>query len=472
MKKTFLYFGGHAPKITSRRFRLGGENNFRTTAYKEDGKTPEEIEAEKKERKKAVDAAEKAWKDCPVDKPENVVKSMGLHAAFLKAQGEEQVKNYEEKMAAIEAAAKEVKEAKDADALKLKEVSERLEATISALDIVQVRMKGGKAPTDQRQRSFNENLGEVIEKHADAIKNFKKGSPELVMEMKAVGDMSIGANFPDAAGLYRDVRGPMIQTPYDRVWLGDLLPSGTSQGTSITYPKENGGEGGVAPWLDPTQDKAQIDYDLTSQSAYFKWLAGTLIIAREMLDDIPFLLSYLQNKMLISLKTAENAFILNGTADANPATGLLAAATAYNGAYTAAVDRVIDSGWGQIVEDTFDFYNPTHTILTPRDSVAIGLNKATGSGEYDLPNGSVAFANGQLQIGGIVGVKTTQIGTGNFLTFDKNATMFVKRMQPEIRMFEDAALAKKNKVMFRIEERATLAIFNNKALVTGTLVGA
>jgi hypothetical protein len=81
----------------------------------------------------------------------------------------------------------------------------------------------------------------------------------------------------------------------------------------------------------------------------------------------------------------------------------------------------------------------------------------------------VAFAQGNLQIGGLTVAKTTQIGTGNFLTFDRNATMFIKRLQPELRMFEDAALAKLNRVMFRIEERATLAIFNNQALVKGTL---
>jgi hypothetical protein len=47
--------------------------------------------------------------------------------------------------------------------------------------------------------------------------------------------------------------------------------------------------------------------------------------------------------------------------------------------------------------------------------------------------------------------------------------MFIKRLQPELRMFEDSTLAKLNKIMFRVEERATLAIFNNAALVKGTL---
>ena len=53
------------------------------------------------------------------------------------------------------------------------------------------------------------------------------------------------------------------------------------------------------------------------------------------------------------------------------------------------------------------------------------------------------------------------------------ATMFIKRMQPELRLFDgDAQLARKNKVMFRIEERATLAIFNNAAIVKGALANS
>lgn len=349
------------------------------------------------------------------------------------------------------------------------EFEEKSAAMQDHLDKLDMRLQKEGSKGKMETKSFNETLGETIAAFADQIKGHKKGHPELVMEMKTVGDMSIPANFPGATPWIQEVSNRLIETPYNRVWLADLLPQGTSMGNSIIYPKENGSEGGAALWTDHAQDKAQMDFDLTSQSAFFKWIAGYVIVEREMLDDIPWLTSYLQNKMLISLKTAENDFVLNGSTDTNPVQGMLDVATPYDGTYSAAVDRVIDSGWGQIVEDTFDFYNPTHTILTPRDAVAIGLNKASGSGEYDLPNGSVAFSQGNLQIGGLNVVKTTQIGQGNFLTFDRNALTFVRRLQPEIRMFEDAALAKKNKVMFRIEERATLAIFNDDAIVYGTL---
>jgi HK97 family phage major capsid protein len=385
---------------------------------------------------------------------------------------------------AAEAAVAELKgkletaEIKAADAVKeatelkkmveeLKSAAEKNQPVIDAFVI-----NGKKTPLagQQESKSFNQVLAEIIDANANEIKNFKKGAPEAKFELKTVGDMSIAANFANAGSLYSDRQSQLIQSPYNRVWLGDVLPNGTSSGTSLIYPKENGGEGGAGVWEDPTTDKPQIDFDLTSQTSFFKWLAGIVIVDREMLDDITFLTSYIQNKMLISLKTAENAFILNGTASTNPVTGLLGAATAYNGSLTGPVDRIIDAAYGQIVEDTFGFYNPTTVVATPREAVnKLGLNKASGSGEYNLPEGSVAFSNGKLTIGGLELVTTTSVTANNFIAFDKSATMFVKRMQPELRLFEDAALAKRNKVMFRVEEKATLAIFNNKAIVKGLL---
>jgi len=363
---------------------------------------------------------------------------------------------------------------KQADEAAIKAVSEvetKLQKNIDVLDS-KVKKASQIEPLEKVNKSFNEYLGEAIQENKEAIQNFKKGSPELTIAMKAVGDMSIASNFPNATPFVQDVRTGLIVTPHNRVWLSDVIPGGSSTGNSILYPKENGGEGAVGLWTDKSVDKPQVDYDLTSQAAFFKWIAGYVIIEREMLDDIAWLQSYLQSKLLISYKTAENNFILNGSSDTNPVTGMLTAATAYNGTFTNPVDRVIDAGWGQIVETTHEFYNPTHTILNPRAAVSLGLNKATGSGEYDLPNGSVAFSNGKLSVGGLDVVTTTGLPATDFLTFDRNALAYVTRLAPELRMFEDAALAKRNKIMFRIEGRATLAIFNNNALVKGTLAGA
>ncbi len=84
-----------------------------------------------------------------------------------------------------------------------------------------------------------------------------------------------------------------------------------------------------------------------------------------------------------------------------------------------------------------------------------------------MPLGSVSYANGNLNIAGLQTVATTGQAQGTFLTLDREATTFIRRLQPEIRVFEDATLAKKNQIMFRIEERATLVVFNDDAIVEG-----
>ena len=399
---------------------------------------------------------------------DDVQKAFAAIKTDLEAKGAENTKNFEEKMSAIELAIKGLTDVKpEVTADELKAIKTDLDITIKAFDQLQSRVKATPLQNETKGKTFNDTLAETIEANIASIQGFKPKSEAKHFEMKAVGDMSVAANFTGSTQMYQDVR-PLVWKPYERLWLGDILPSGTSTGTQLIYPKENGGEGGVAEWAETSgTDKPEIDYDLTTVTNPFVWLAGHVIVDRSMLDDIPWLISYLQSKMLISLKTAENAFIMN-----RATTGLLAQATAYNGTYTAPVDRIVDAAWGQIVEQTFENYAPTHVVMGPREAVKIGLNKATGSGEYDLPEGSVVFNNGKLTVGGLDVVPTSTIAANNFLALDARATQFVKRLQPELRMFEDAALAKRNKIMFRIEERAALAVYNNSALVKGLLIPA
>lgn len=371
---------------------------------------------------------------------------------------------------------------------KIKEITEKFDTQITELTSkayieslkaefkkeladLQARIKAIKqTDSNGQEKTFNDYLAETIEENADYFKSLagNKGNFDKVITMKAVGDMSIAANFPTATPLIQQVQPGLIWNPYNRVWLSDILPNATASGNSIIYPKENGGEGAVAFW-DKTGDKPQVDYDFKTDSAFFKWIAGFVVVERDMLDDIDWLTSYLRQKLLIGLKTAENDFILNGTSDANnPVSGLLSSATAYDGGKTAFIDMIIDAAYGQIPEKTEDFYAPSNIILNTRDIVNIGLNKAAGSGEYDLPDGTAVFRSGRLSIAGLDTVPTTKMTKNNFLALSRDAVMFLRRLNPEIRVFEDAALAKRNKVMFRIEERVTQAIFNNNALVKGT----
>lgn len=354
-----------------------------------------------------------------------------------------------------------------------KDNPESVFAAISAVDKRIDDELTDQTETKVSEKSFNDLLEEKLKETHEEIKSAaqKHGRTELGA-LKAVGNMSIAANFPNSSSFTTDVRNGIIPNPYERLWLRDLLLSGTTDGRVVTYPKEVGGEGGAAAWTDPATDKPQMDFDFEPYSAYVKWVAGYVIIDRDMLDDFSWMASWVRARMLISLKQAENNVILNGTADANPIQGLNSVASAYvatPGITAGPVQNLIDAAYGQIPSDTFGFYYPTTALLTPRDMVRIGLNQASGSGEFDLPAGSVGFAGGKLTVAGLQTIGTTNLAAGDFLTFDKNAAMWIQRMAPELIVVVDAALAKKNQVMLRIEERGTLAVFNNKAIVKGSL---
>lgn len=481
--KTYGYGIKRAPKYVSKRFP--GASRFGSAAYLTDA----EIAAEKEKKDKEGQVEVKTAAD--VLKFLNETKS--ALEETLKTEVKAEVKeSTEAKLAEIEKKVGEVKglpEGVTAD--ELKQLIEDFKITTKVVDRMQISFKNGRSSTPAKPeiKSFNQILAETIERNADEIKGYKpmvgKTGEQVTSfkmfsdderksidiskegEVKAVGDMTMAVNFPGAATMYQDVRS-LVQNPYNKVYLADILPNGTSGGSQIAYPKESIGNENVSSWTDYTANKQQVDFKIDPKTVPFIWGAGYVIIQRDMLDDIPFMTSYLQSRLLISLKNWENTLITGGAAGID---GLQTVGTNYSGALTNPVDRLIDAAYGQIVDDTKEFYNGTHAIVRSRDLITkIALNKSTGSGKYDLPSGAVVFnPDGTVKIGNLTVVGTTSIPTDTFYALDSRATLFVRRIMPELRLFEDATLAKKNQVMWRIEERATFMVFNDNAIVKGVL---
>lgn len=340
------------------------------------------------------------------------------------------------------------------------------------LDLLEVKMKENSRGQESKSETFNDVMCRAIEENAAQLKSFGNGK-KLTLEMKTVGDM-FTTNFAGTsyAQITTDVRQGVLPLVSERVWMSDVLPSGTTDQSSIWYPKHVGGEGGAAPWQDtkPATSKPLIDFDFEGVNTPVEWIAGIVKVPRAMLDDVKWLTSFLRANMLLSLKKAENNQILNGNAASPQLKGIVPQAQAYNGTYTIAVERVVDAGYGQVNENDG---NANLAILHPRDAVAIALNKASSSGLYDLPPGTIGYVNGRLSIAGMTVVQTKEIGRGNFLVGDNMASQFVTRLAPELRVFEqNEDDARKNLIMLRIEERAALATYYPTWWVKGALAAS
>ena len=374
----------------------------------------------------------------------------------VEAATKETASQFEAKMAEVQSKLDEAKSA-GVD----KETIEKMQEHLDSLDI-KLQKKGGQ----MESKSFNENLSEAISEKAEELKSFAASTAqEMKLEMKAVGDMS-SANFGGAsyANLTTDYRQQVLPLADNTVYMRDLLPKGTTNAGSITYPRHTGGEGAPAPWN--TGAKPLIDFDFDAVTTPVQWIAGILRIPRQMLDDVAFLESFLRANLLRELLKAENSQILNGTGAAPQLLGIDPQAQAYNGTYTKLVEKILDAAYGQVTENG---HNANAVVLNARDAIGIYLQQASGSGEYDTPSG-VGFVNGRLTIGGLTVVQapTAQMAAGSFLTGDFNAAQLITRLNPEIRFFEqDVDNVQKNMITVRVEERIALPVYYPNAFVKG-----
>lgn len=205
-------------------------------------------------------------------------------------------------------------------------------------------------------------------------------------------------------------------------------------------------------------NKPGVNFNFELATATVDWIAGITRVKREMLDDVAWLRSYITRQLTVGrrgLFVAENTLIKSAL-DSN--------STAYDGTNTVPVEMIYDAAFGQLRDN---YYNPNVILMNHRDVInLIALNKANGSGEYDLPLGTVAIVGGQLILGGVPVIGVPNVASGTAYVVDRNATEFISRMSPEIRFFEeDRDNVPKNLITVRAEERVAAIVYDDKAVV-------
>lgn len=354
---------------------------------------------------------------------------------------------------------------------KIKAATDKLEVVNQYAENIEKQLKG-KTLTPAEQQSFDALLGAEIEKNWSEITKFKnkrKGA-SLVLDMKAPGTMTIANNVVDGQYAFNTVIPGIKTLPNRRVHMRNILNLGTMSSSTVTFIRETGGEGDLAPWAvgTGTTDKPQIDRDFEEITVTAEYIAGWLRISRKMLDDMDAVRSYLQMRLMEMYLKVEDAQILNGNGTSPQLEGILTVAQAAEVTTGANIERLI---WAISQLESDDYY-ANGIVLHPAAYYAIALNKATGSGEYDQP-GIVVIQNGQLYVAGIPVFKTTAIARDTYIVGDwtLGAQLFI-REQPTVEFFDqDRDNVIKNLITVRIEGRVALAIYQPDAFVTGTFTG-
>ena len=340
------------------------------------------------------------------------------------------------------------------DAKKKGETLAEVKAKVDQMIAAQGKLKASienEAFSGDRQKTMKAALMDIVTENFDQIK-----SETPFTGTKAVAVMTLGNNLTGTSQVSY-VENPIMRS-YFSPHLYDIfriIPTATG---NVTFPRGNNpvGEGSFGDQTEGSA-KPQVDYDGTMVNVSVPFVAGYAKVSRQMLQDLPWLQSYLSTSLLEDWnRRVDNKFMATITASA----------TGGSTSSTGAAPRIIDylGQHGALGLGMAD------TILTTHAAWASVLNTLPSNGSYSVPGGIVIGASGETRIAGIPLIPHNAIPTGKIYVFNRQAFAIAQASGLSVRSTEtDQDDFIKNLVTYRCEARVELLSFQPTAAIYGSV---
>ena len=351
-----------------------------------------------------------------------------------------------------------------------KEVAElkaTLEGKVTELDSLKASMiEQGNTITELQNKtvqsqtikvgSIEDQLRAAIEADQEGFKAFKeKRSNSFKVELKAAGNMTIAGNVtPDAINVASTsvVPGYVDILPVNPLF--DTLTNTGNTDSSIIQYIEKVNRDGTTIFIGEGDAKNQIDFDWKKNTSTAKKVADYIKVSEEMLDDISFMASAIENELRyqINLKTSSEILAGVGTGD------FLKGITQYAQAYTlttvlTTAPNTYDVLKAMATQVTVNNGTATHAVLNPIDYVNMGIAKGT-TAFYVIIDGFVQ----QLPF---MVVQSNQIPVGYALVADMSKSIVRNYKAFTVDYGHDASDFTTNMVTVRGERRVHHYIADN-----------
>lgn len=261
-------------------------------------------------------------------------------------------------------------------------------------------------------------------------------------------------------------RKPMAEVVKRKLTVRDLLTPGRTNSNAISYPKETGYTNSAAAISETSgAAKAQSEMKFDLVTVPVVTIAHWILAHRNILDDVPMLQSYIDERLRYGLSYVEDNSLLNG-AGAPDLTGIYTSATAST-ANLAVISSptFLDVLRAAMLQASLANIPPSGIVLNPTDWFKIETTKDT-AGAYIIGNPQEGT---NPRLWGLPVVETPAMTVDKFLVgaFRFGAQIF-DRMDARVEIStEDSDNFRKNLVTLLCEERLTLAIYNALAFVKG-----
>lgn len=340
----------------------------------------------------------------------------------------------------------------------VKTLNEDLAKKGATLEEIQKAVKEFKAKAgrfsgsdDKLEKKTAEIIADAFEEHYKEISGTRKGVPTR-LEMKAVGTMTaannLAGNVVATYNLTPAIRGRR------KINIRDLLPvinSTTGVWKFYRQPTPTG-EGSIDFQTSAGTLKAQVDYDLQEVTVNADYLAGFARIAKQMIQDLPFLQNFVAGELVEDYKRVESQkFFDLLTAGAQGSTNA-------NGKTVLAEKYIV---W--IANLMANDYYPSAIITTALNWADVLLTKPN---DYNVPGGIQIAPDGTVMFCGIPLIPQNNIATGKTLIGDFSKAAIIQAESLGVEFFEqDADNVQRNLITARIEARVGLGILRPDAFI-------
>lgn len=317
-----------------------------------------------------------------------------------------------------------------------------------------------------------ESLSKSLEENTDALKAMAESGQGKVT-LKAVGDMTIVGNISGGNVPVEQREAGVNNIARRKIFIRSLIANGVATSNLISWVEQTGVEGAPAGTVEGTL-KNQIDFDLVVVSEAVKKRTAFIKVSTEMLGDIDFMRSEINNELTIRLALDIDDQILNGNNTGQNLNGIIPQSTAWSAVGKPYALNVVDPNLVDVLTASVEQivianHMPTSHVVHPTDLAVLRLLKAgAADGAYVNRLQDVA---GTMVLDGIPVVENTGIAVGEFLTMDGSKSSVFSKGEMTIQVGLDSDDFTKNMRTVLIEWRGLNRIKGNDktAFITGTI---
>lgn len=318
-----------------------------------------------------------------------------------------------------------------------------------------------------------DSLDSQLKDNADALKVLAETGQGKVT-LKVAGDMTIIGNISGGNVPVEQREAGVNQIARRRTFIRELVNNGVATSNLISWVEQTSVDGSVAGTVEGVL-KNQIDFDLVVANEAVKKRTAFIKASTEMLGDIDFMRSEINNELSVRMALDIDDQILNGDNVGQNLNGIITQATAYSaGVFAATVTdpNLVDVLTTAVDQIVLANHFPTVHVLHHSDLTTLRLIKAgAADGEYVSRIQEVA---GTMVLDGIPVVANNGIAQGEFLTMDGTKDTVFSRGEATIQIGLDSDDFTKNFRTILIEWRGLNRIKGNDttAFVTGNIAAA